>query len=141
MHNVYLPNAYKHALISNVLGGQKFRFIRIPIWQKLHCLLVPWMVYFNHKTLIISFITFLLMVHHSQVKSVHSNPFMKEVCPDGYTLKLLNSVESKRPAIVEAHNQLMWKLKDAGFRYAKAKNKTMIYQIGIYCFGVISRRK
>ncbi|KAF0288197.1 Hydroxylysine kinase [Amphibalanus amphitrite] len=52
---------------------------------------------------------------HIQVAPVHSNPFIKEVCPDGYTLKALNSVESKRPAIVEAHNQLMWKLKDEGF--------------------------
>ena len=64
-----------------------------------------------------------------QVTSVHSNPFIKELCPDGYTLKLLNSVESKRPAIVEAHNQLMWKLKEAGFRYGVCTCQTAIYRV------------
>lgn len=35
------------------------------------------------------------------------NPYIKTVCQDGYVLKIMNSLDSKNLAVVEAQNKLM----------------------------------
>ncbi|KAL5022539.1 hypothetical protein ScPMuIL_001694 [Solemya velum] len=45
-----------------------------------------------------------------------NNPYILDVCPDGYVLKILNSMDSTRPQLIEAQHAFMQHLRDNGIR-------------------------
>ncbi|XP_053627915.2 hydroxylysine kinase-like [Cherax quadricarinatus] len=54
-----------------------------------------------------------------QVKSTINNPHIKELCPSGYVLKIVNSLDSKSENFIKAQNQMMFFLHARGFRVPK----------------------
>ncbi|XP_068212323.1 hydroxylysine kinase [Palaemon carinicauda] len=56
---------------------------------------------------------------HVQVTGPSKNPHITEVCPHGYTFKILNSMDTKNEKLVDAQNQMMLFLHSKGFNVPK----------------------
>lgn len=64
----------------------------------------------------------------SKVDSETSNPYITEVHPDGYVLKVTNSLDSKNDKMVAAQNEMMLFLHSNGIRVPKpVRNVTGSY--------------